>query len=101
MGCDGVAGVHVWALQYGYTALIVSAWSGHVEAMALLLDRGADLEATTNVSSSAAPPACRPAGVVRGRDAGSCSAGRGRPAARAAGPGARTGERRVECGWGA
>ena len=64
-----MAGVHVWALQYGYTALIVSAWSGHVEAMALLLDRGADLEAKEKVSPSTAPPACRPAGVVQGRDA--------------------------------
>ena len=93
-----MAGVHVWALQYGYTALIVSAWSGHVEAMALLLDRGANLEAKDTVSTSGASPACQPVGVVRGRDAAICSARRGRPAARAAGPGARTGERRVRCG---
>ena len=64
-----MAGVHVWALQYGYTALIVSAWSGHVEAMALLLDRGADLEAKNKVRPSAAPPASRPVCVVWSRDA--------------------------------
>ncbi|MCP4139976.1 MAG: ankyrin repeat domain-containing protein [Chloroflexi bacterium] len=101
MGCAGVAGMRVWTPQDGNTALIWAARNGQVEAVALLLDRGADLEAKNKVSSSAAPPACRPAGVVRGRDAGSCSAERGRPAARAAGPGARTGERRVGCGCGA
>ena len=69
---------------------------GHVESIQVLLDRGADLEAKDEVSPPDAPPTCRPAGAVRGCDAGSCSAGRGRPAARAAGPGARTGKRRVQ-----
>ena len=101
MGRAGVGGMRVWTLQNGDTALMVAARNGKVEAVALLLDRGADLEAKDNVSPSAAPLACRPAGVVRGRDAGSCSAERGRSSARAAGPGACTGERRVGCGCGA
>ncbi len=72
--CVGVAGMRVWALQYGDTALIMSSHNGHVEAMALLLDRGADLEAKDNVSASGAPSACQPVGVVRGRIAAGCSA---------------------------
>ena len=93
--CVGVAGMRVWALQDGESALLWAVWSGKVEAVALLLDRGADLEAKDNVSQSTAPPACCLAGVVRGRDTASCCAGLGRPATRAARPGARTGERRV------
>ena len=45
----------------------------------------------------AAPPACRPVGVVRGRDAAGCSARSGWSAARAVGPEARTLKRRF---WG-
>ncbi len=86
------------ALQDGRTALMRAAWRGHVEAVALLLDRGADLEAKSKVSPSAAPPACGPVGVVRGGDAASCGAGRGQRAGRAAGPGARTVKRRVGAG---
>ena len=74
MGCAGVGGMRVWTLQDGYTALILAAWLGHVEAVALLLDRGADLEAKDNVSASGAPSTCQPVGVVRGRVAASCSA---------------------------
>ena len=95
-----MAGMRAWALQDGRTALLWAALHGRVEAVALLLDRGANLEAKDSVSPSAAPAACRCIGVVSGRDAASCSAERGRPAARAAGPGARTGERRVGCGCG-
>ena len=90
-----------WALQSGYTALMIAAKNGKAKVMASLLDRGADPEAKSNVSSSAAPPACRPVGVVRSRYVAICSAGRVRPAARAAGPGARTLERRVGGGCGA
>ena len=43
-----------WKLQEGCTALIVAVCSGKVGAMALLLDRGADLEAKDKVS----PPFC-------------------------------------------
>ncbi len=74
-----------WALQDGCTALFWAARNGKVKVMASLLDCGADLEARDNVSPSAAPPACRPVGDVRGCDAASCSAERGRHAARAAG----------------
>ena len=62
------------ALQYCDTALITAAYKGEMEAMALLLDRGADLEARDNVSASGAPSTCQPVGVVRGRVAASCSA---------------------------
>ena len=102
---DGVCcgGWHAcWALQGGYTALLLAARSGQAEAMALVLERGAELEAKSNVSPLAAPPAYRPIGVVRGCDAAICSAGCDRPpAARAAGPRARTGQRRVGGGCGA
>ena len=62
VGCEAVADDGVcwhclyacWALQNGNTALILAAFSGRVEAMALLLDRGADLEARSTVSRSAA-----------------------------------------------
>ena len=74
MGRAGVGGMRVWTLQNGYTALLWAAYSGKVEAMALLLDRGADLEAKDNVSASGAPSTCQPVGVVRGRVAASCSA---------------------------
>ena len=53
MGCAGVGGMRVWALQDGWTALIVAAQNGHLEAMELLLDRGADLEAKSEVSAAA------------------------------------------------
>ena len=53
MGCAGVADMLVWALQYGCTALIMAVQNGKVEAMALLLDRGADLEAKDRVSAAA------------------------------------------------
>ena len=49
MGCAGVAGMRVWTLQGGSTALIRAARYGRVEAVALLLDRGADLEAKNKV----------------------------------------------------
>ena len=101
MGCVVVAGTCVWALQAGETALFWAARTGKVKGMALLLDRGADLEAKNKVSPSAAPPACRLASVLLGGNAASSSGRRGRPAARAAGPGARTGERRARGGCGA
>ncbi len=101
--CQAVADVAVcwrgWyaccALQDGTTALMMAAQNGKGGVMASLLERGADLEARDNVSSSAAPLPSRPAGVVRGRDAAISSAGSGRPAVRATGSGARTGEWRV------
>ena len=49
----GVAGMRVGAMQDGDTALILAACYGKVEAVALLLDRGADLEAKDNVRASA------------------------------------------------
>ncbi len=65
-----------WALQDGGNrALVMAIFSGNAEAIEMLLDRGADLEAKNNVRSSAAPPARRPVGVVRSHDAASCSAG--------------------------
>ena len=64
LGFVVVAGMSVWALQFGDSAFMWAAQRGNVEAMALLLDRGADLETKGSVSPSAAPPACRPAGVV-------------------------------------
>ena len=96
-GCGWYA---CWALQDGDTALFWAALHGKVEAVALLLDRGADLEAKSIVSKSPVPRAC-PAAVVRGRDGASCSAGHGGHDARAAGPSARTGQRRVRGGCGA
>ena len=51
--CAGVAGMRVRALQGGYTALFRAAQQGKVEAVALLLDRGADLEAKNSVRASA------------------------------------------------
>ena len=74
MWCVAEAGTRVRALQDGDTALIVAARDGEAEAVALLLDRGADLEAKDNVSASGAPSACQPVGVVRGRIAAGCSA---------------------------
>ena len=70
--CDAVVDVVVccrgwyacWTLQDGDTALLCAARSGKVEAVALLLDRGADLEAKNDVSFLVVPPACRRAGVV-------------------------------------
>ena len=52
--CVVAAGMRVWALQDGYTALLLAARTGKVEAIAMLLDRGADLEAKDKVS----PPFC-------------------------------------------
>ena len=62
--CVVAAGMRVWALQDGYTALMVAARSGRVEVMTVLLDRSADLEAKDKVSPSTAPLACRLVGVV-------------------------------------
>ncbi len=45
--------MRVRALQLGNTALSWAARNGQVEAMGLLLDRGADLEAKDSVSESA------------------------------------------------
>lgn len=48
-------GVHCWVLigpsasQFGFTALLVAACKGGVEATCLLLDRGADIEAKEKV----------------------------------------------------
>ena len=49
LGCVAVAGMRDRTLQDGDTALIVAARDGEAEAVALLLDRGADLEAKDNV----------------------------------------------------
>ena len=46
--------------QSGWTALIAAAWNGHVDAMALLLDRGADLEAKAMVSPMGRTPQLLP-----------------------------------------
>ena len=46
----GVVTMRCSVPQNGATALIAAARSGHVDAMAVLLDRGADLEAKDNVS---------------------------------------------------
>ena len=61
--------MRVWALQYGDTALIMASHNGHVEAMALLLDRGADLEAKNRVRAAAMCDAAQQAasGVTGGR----------------------------------
>ena len=48
-----MAGMRVWTLQNDTTALMMAAYSGHLVAVALLLDRGADLEAKDNVRASA------------------------------------------------
>ncbi len=48
-----MAGMRVWTPQDGNTALIVAAGNGHLEAVALLLDHDADLEAKDNVRASA------------------------------------------------
>ena len=58
--CDAVVDVVVccrgwhacWTLQDDDTAVLLAAFRGKVEAMALVLDRGADLEAKTKVSFS-------------------------------------------------
>ena len=39
-----------WTSQWGWTALIRAAWSGHCDVVGLLLDRGADIEAKDSVS---------------------------------------------------
>ena len=49
----GVVTMRCSVPQNGATALIAAARSGHVDAMAVLLDRGADLEAKDNVRASA------------------------------------------------
>ena len=48
----GVVAMRRDAPQDGVTALLAAARTGRTDAMALLLDRGADLEAKTKVSFS-------------------------------------------------
>ena len=50
LGCVVLAGVRLWALQGGNTALLWAVWKGKVEAVVMLLDRGADLETKGSVS---------------------------------------------------
>ena len=49
-GCDGVVTMRCSVPQNGATALLAAAANGHVDAMAVLLDRGADLKVTVTVS---------------------------------------------------
>ena len=44
---------HIWAAQYGNTALILASQAGHADCARLLLDAGADKEATDVVRASA------------------------------------------------
>ena len=95
IGCTGIAVMCVWALQDGRTALMWAAFSGKALIMALLLDRGAALEAKDKVSPATAPAVSRSSDVVWGRAKADCSAGRGLCTAWVVGPGGRSEERRV------
>ena len=50
--------MRVWALQYGNTPFLGAAYVGKVEAVALLLDRGADLEAKDEVGLPSEAASC-------------------------------------------
>ena len=56
----GVVTMRCSVPQNGATALIAAARSGHVDAMAMLLDRGADLEAKERVSPMGRTPQLQP-----------------------------------------
>ena len=45
--------------QYGRTALILASRYGHVDIVRMLLDRGADVDATDDVSNQGACSHCR------------------------------------------
>ena len=96
----GATGMRALAPQNDSTALMWAAHHVKVEALALLLDRGASLACKNKVSPSAAPAVCRSSDAVWAHITASSIAGRGWRVAWVAGAGARSGERLVEdvCG---